>query len=81
MTKTPRNLHGKKLGERLKRLGYFDDFHHGDHFIYTTLEKGEHHVSIPQHKPMKVGTLSAILKDIARHHGLTVQELLSRLGL
>jgi hypothetical protein len=27
--------------------------------------KGEHHITIPRHKPLKIGTLNGILSDIA----------------
>jgi hypothetical protein len=32
----------------------------------TSSHKGpEHHITIPRHSPQKIGTLSAILKDVA----------------
>ena len=33
------------------------------------------------HDPIKVKTLASILKSVASHHGLSVEELLERLGL
>jgi predicted RNA binding protein YcfA (HicA-like mRNA interferase family) len=81
VTKIPRNLNGRKLCDRLSRFGYFDDRHHGDHYIMTTLEGGEHHVDVPQQKPLKVGTLSSILKKVAAHFGLSVAEVLDKLDL
>jgi hypothetical protein len=33
------------------------------------MERGEHHITIPKHKPLRVGTLSAILKEVAEHLG------------
>jgi phage protein D len=36
---------------------------------------------IPHHQPLKAGTLSSILKHIAAHHGLTLEQLLAKLGL
>ena len=33
------------------------------------------------HDPIKIKTLASILKSIASHHGLTVEELLERLDL
>ncbi len=47
----------------------------------TTLEGGEHHVDVPQHKPLKVGTLNSILKKVAAHFGLSVSEVLHKLDL
>jgi hypothetical protein len=45
----------------------------------TTLERGEHHTTIPKHKPIRVGTLAAILGDVAEHFELTRDELVERL--
>ena len=33
----------------------------------TTSLNGEHHVTIPRHQPLRVGTLQAILKEVANH--------------
>jgi len=47
----------------------------------TTQVNGEHHEVIPLHSPIKVKTLSSILKSVAAHHQVTVEELLEQLGL
>ena len=36
---------------------------------------GQHHITIPLHDPLRVGTLNAILKDVAEHAGLTRDEV------
>ena len=51
----------------------------GSHMRLTTQENGEHHVTIPRHDPLRIGTLSAILGDVARHFGTTRDELARRL--
>jgi len=45
----------------------------------TTEQGGEHHVTIPRHSPLRIGTLNAILKDVAQHLGLGRDELLMEL--
>ena len=40
---------------------------------------GEHHITVPAHNPLKVGTLNAILRDVAEHFDLNRDELLSQL--
>jgi hypothetical protein len=45
----------------------------------TTQERGQHHVTIPNHDPLKVGTLAGILGDVARHFEITREELIQRL--
>jgi hypothetical protein len=45
----------------------------------TTHQGGEHHITIPRHASLRVGTLNAILKDVAQHLGLERDELLIEL--
>ena len=43
---------------------------------------GFHHVMVPNHRPLKTGTLlGGILKPVASHHKITIEELLARLKL
>ena len=77
--KLPRDLTGLQLVKNLEVLGYQVARQTGSHIRITTLQSGEHHLTIPSHNPLKTGTLSAILNDIAQHFNLTREELLSRL--
>jgi len=43
------------------------------------MENGEHHISIPRHNPLRVGTFAAILDDVAAHCGLSRAELLAKI--
>ena len=45
----------------------------------TTLERGEHHVTIPRHAALRVGTLSGLLGDVAQHFALSREELTEQL--
>jgi len=63
----PRDLSTQELTELLKRYGYQITRQTGSHLRLTTIRKGEHHITIPKHKPLKVGTLSSILSDIASY--------------
>ena len=65
----------------LRRLGYQATRERGSHVRVTTQVNGEHHEVIPRHQPIRVKTLSSILKSIAAHHELTVEELLEQLGV
>ena len=51
----------------------------GSHLRLTTYEHGEHHLTIPQHTPLRIGTLSAILADVALHFKISREQLLERL--
>jgi hypothetical protein len=46
----------------------------------TTQRDGENHEVIPFHRPIKTGTLSSILRRVAMHHGLTVDDLLKMIN-
>ena len=77
----PRDVSGVALAAALRRLGYERIRQRGSHVRITTQECGEHHEVIPLHNPIRAKTLSGILKSVARHHGIDVQELLRRLDL
>lgn len=77
--KLPRDITGTELAKALSALGYHISRQTGSHIRMTTFDSGEHHITIPAHNPLKIGTLSAILADIETHHKLTREELLKRL--
>ncbi|HVJ87883.1 MAG TPA: type II toxin-antitoxin system HicA family toxin [Caulifigura sp.] len=79
--KLPRDVSGSALVRGLGVLGYAATRQQGSHVRLTTEVRGEHHVTIPLHDPLKVGTLSAVLKSVAAHHGLTLAELLGQIRL
>ena len=70
----PRDVSGSDLAHLLRKLGYSITRHTGSHLRLTTTEHGEHH-TIPQHSPPRIGTLSAILADVALHFELTREQL------
>lgn len=77
--KLPRDISGARLAAALSRLGYRVDRQSGSHVRLTTQSPREHHVTIPAHDPIKIGTLNAILRDVAAHAGLDREALLQRL--
>ena len=79
--KLPRDVSGAQLGKALRKFGYELSRQRGSHMRYTTQRDGEHHIVIPDHSPMKLGTFHGILKDVAMHHGLNVEELLRLIDL
>lgn len=79
--KLPRDVTGTDLAKSLVRLGYHVTRQTGSHIRLSTKENGEHHVTIPAHNPLKIGTLAAILSDIESHHKLTRDNLLEFLFL
>ncbi len=79
--KLPRDVNGAELVKALQVLGYVVDRQKGSHIRITTQQDGENHEVIPNHQPIKPGTLSGILKSVAMHHGLSVQELLKKMAI
>ncbi|MCG3111987.1 MAG: type II toxin-antitoxin system HicA family toxin [Candidatus Manganitrophus sp. SB1] len=77
--KLPRDLSAETLSKRLERYGYSVTRQTGSHLRLTTTEGGEHHVTIPAHDFLRVGTLNAILSDVAVHLKKSKEELLKEL--
>jgi predicted RNA binding protein YcfA (HicA-like mRNA interferase family) len=75
----PRDLSGRDLARALERLGYQVTRQTGSHLRLTTQEGGEHHLTIPDHAALRVGTLAAILGEVATHFDLEREALLERL--
>ncbi len=77
--KLPRDVSGADLANRLGRLGYTITRQTGSHLRLSTSERDQHHVTIPNHDPLKVGTLAAILNDVAAHLEISRSQLIQRL--
>jgi predicted RNA binding protein YcfA (HicA-like mRNA interferase family) len=74
--KLPGNLSGAQLAHALGRLGYQVTRQTGAHLRLTTNEPSEHHITIPNHDSLRVGTLAAILRDVTDFHGMSRDDLL-----
>jgi predicted RNA binding protein YcfA (HicA-like mRNA interferase family) len=72
----PRDISGIDLASKLEIYGYQIPRQTGSHFRLSTFENGEHHITIPNHKELRVVLLSSILADIADHLKITKDELL-----
>lgn len=77
--KIPRDLSGQGLIQKLKSLGYEQTRQTGSHIRLTTQKNGEHHITIPNHDPLRIGTLSAIISLVAEHFNMTKEDLLKQL--
>ncbi|HET8798080.1 MAG TPA: type II toxin-antitoxin system HicA family toxin [Thermoanaerobaculia bacterium] len=75
----PRDVSGDELARRLGRLGYAVTRQTGSHMRLTTSQPREHHVTIPKHNPLSLGTLRSILDDVAGHRDITRDQLLTQL--
>lgn len=77
--KLPRDITGHELSQALGRLGYAIDRQTGSHIRLTTQTPSEHHITVPAHDPIKVGTLNSILRDVGTHTGMERAALLRTL--
>ena len=75
----PRDLSGDDLANTLRKYGYQITRQAGSHIRLTTQQGGEHHITIPRHSPLRIGTLNAILKDVSDHLKISRDELLTSL--
>ncbi len=78
--KLPRDLSGEELiGLLCRRFGYRRVNQEGSHVVLEVFTPTHHRLSVPNHNPLRVGTLNAILRSIARVHGVTKEEVLASL--
>lgn len=75
----PRDVSGDDLSQRLAKLGYQTTRQTGSHVRLTTNHHGQHHVTIPRHAALRIGTLSAVLSELEKHHELDREALLNLL--
>ena len=77
--KLPRDINGRELANLLGKYGYQVTRQTGSHIRLTTQQNGEHHISIPSHKELRIGLISAILLDVADHLDIGRDELIQEL--
>ncbi len=77
--KLPRDVSGAELAQKLIRIGYRITRQTGSHIRLTIDKDGEHHITIPDHKSIKIGTLSSIMSDIASHFGKKKSDIIEKL--
>ena len=56
----PRDLSGRDLAQALRRYGYTVTRESGSHMRLTAQQGGEHHVTIPDHASLRIGTLAGM---------------------
>jgi len=66
--KLPRDLSGEELVRSLRRHGYSVIRQTGSHIrLSSSIKGGEHHITVPAHKQLKIGTLAEILTNVAQY--------------
>ena len=78
--KLPRDMDAPDLIKALQRIGYRVVRQSGSHIRLQCDQPKPHALTIPNHSPLKLGTLAAILADVAAHKGLSREALLRTLS-
>jgi predicted RNA binding protein YcfA (HicA-like mRNA interferase family) len=79
MPKLPRDLSGAQLIAALEKIGYAVTSQSGSHVRLTCPQPQEHHITIALHDPLRMGTMAAIVSDVASAQHLSREGLLHKL--
>jgi len=77
--KVPRDIRGEHLAKLLGKYDYVVTRQTGSHIRLTRTTKEEHHITIPKHKTLKIGTLNSIIKDVGENLRKSKEELFADL--
>jgi len=78
--KLPRDLDGNRLARHLcHRWGYVVVHQVGSHIVLETGDPAHQRIVVPAHRALRIGTLSAILRMVAEHNGVSRGDLLQGL--
>jgi len=78
--KLPRDLAGADLARALCRhYGYRQVNQEGSHIILQAEAPRHHRLAVPDHHPLRLGTLNAILRAVAAAQGVEKEDILRHL--
>jgi predicted RNA binding protein YcfA (HicA-like mRNA interferase family) len=78
--KLPRDLAGADLARALcKHYGYQQVNQEGSHIILQVETPRHHRLAVPDHRPLRLGTLNAILRAVAASQGVEKEAILRQL--
>jgi hypothetical protein len=76
--KLPRDLAGRALAQALCKSWDYRIVHQaGSHIILQTETPTHQRIPVPDHTPLRIGTLNAILRLVAVHKRVTREEILA----
>lgn len=71
----PRDLSGSDLIRALGTLGYAATRQSGSHVRLSCASPPQHHVTVPLHDSLRIGTLAATLVAVAEARGVSRDDL------
>ncbi len=77
--KLPRDVSADRLVRVLRLLGYEIAKQRGSHIRLRHPGPPGHSVTVPQHDPLKVGTLHGILAEVAYMRSLSIDDIVRML--
>lgn len=78
--KTPRDVSGERLATVLCRhWGYRRVHQVGSHIVLETDTPSHQRIAVPAHNPLRLGTFVSIVKAVARHKAVPVDDILASL--
>jgi len=78
--KLPRDLSGKDFVQLLHPYGYVIVRQHGSHIRLVSNFRGTpHHVTVPDHPELKIGTLRALLRLVSEYLEMDISTLAQEL--
>ena len=76
--KIPRDLSGREIAKALcKHWDYRQVHQEGSHIILQTDTPSHQRLPVPDHNPVRIGTLNSILRLVATHKGVDKQDILA----
>ncbi len=78
--KIPRDVSGKRLIKVLSKYGYEVVRQNGSHIrLSVSTAEGQKNITVPDHNPIKLGTLMSIINDVCSQVDIDRQELIDQL--
>lgn len=77
--KLPRSLSAAETDKSFEIYQCKVERQKSSHIRLTTVLKGEHHITVPNHDVIKAGTLSSILAEVANHLSKTKEKVIKEL--
>jgi len=78
--RVPRDVNADELIKLLEKYGYITIRQTGSHIrMSKKTNEGEHIITVPHHKPIKIGALQSIAKDICRFNKFDINNFYKQL--
>lgn len=78
--KLPRDVDAKALIKALNKIGYQETRQVGSHIrLSISINADKFQITIPNHNPIKIGTLNSILKEVSNQLSISKDELIQKL--